>query len=104
MNAKQKMAYHAREYRRLKSLLVGDAANIPHLEKMARHYENHAKQLWAQFSKTYEAKRKLRDDAFNLSIQVNKEIKSSPDENTKQALIAIYKRLRAAHDLAARVG
>ena len=25
MNAKQKMAYHAREYRRLKSLLVGDA-------------------------------------------------------------------------------
>ena len=25
MNAKQKMAYHAREYRRLKYLLVGDA-------------------------------------------------------------------------------
>lgn len=25
MNVKQKMAYHAREYRRLKSLLVGDA-------------------------------------------------------------------------------
>lgn len=104
MNAKQRMAYHAREYRRLKSLLVGDAANIPHLEKMTRNYENHAKQLWDSFAKTYKAKMKLRDDAFDLGNQVYKEIQSAPDEKTKQALISIYKGLRAAQDLAARVG
>lgn len=59
MNVKAKMLYHAQEYRRLKSLLVGDAGGIATVEKVERTASAQLNELKRYYGYVESAKREL---------------------------------------------
>lgn len=71
MNAKQKMAYHAREYRRLKSLLVGDADPMAEIKKYLSDGLAASREIDAYESKYRAAQNKMGAALDGLRVIIN---------------------------------
>lgn len=93
------MQYHARQYRKAKQLLVGDAANLKHYEKMLTVWEKQAEQTkkvlesyMQKYRDTVKQKRSITGNIRKLLLQIEAARDASENATEKQALNNLVKR------------
>lgn len=96
MNIQQQMGYHARKYRELKALLVSDAVNLPHWEKMARVAEGRANQANEALKKAKGFSNKTYAYLQQMLTSLNGVLKQEADPATRKQLESIWHRIADA--------